>query len=198
MASDKQVASARKGNAISSFLLVAALVAAGGVGRFLWKYQARLDHDTPASVAVAPATATVPLPEPAAKSPPPLHAARVRPLVAAPAPAPNAVPIPIYAGSRTHHRDAVAPAAAQDFAARDVYAGGPSHTPSEDPKLYTSYDPTRGSSSGGSKVYTSRDPNASVAPAPTRPGTPRYYNYDSRQWLPENDDAAFRRRTIVK
>ena len=39
---------------MSSFLVVAALIAAGGVGRFLWKYQASLDQETLAPVAAVP------------------------------------------------------------------------------------------------------------------------------------------------
>jgi hypothetical protein len=195
VASDKQVAVRKKGNVMSSFLVVAALIAAGGVGRFLWQYQARLDHESPAPTPVAAAAADA-LPDSAATTSTPTQFTQVRPAAAAPAPEPNAAPIPIYAGKPSHRRsvhgdikivgktrtvEAVAPATAEDIAGPDAYAGNPSRITNDAPR-----------------IYSPRDPNRDAPPAPTGPGKPRYYDFDSRQSLTDTDDPTFRRRQIVK
>ena len=181
MASDKQVAVRKKGNVMSSFLVVAALIAAGGVGRFLWKYQASLDQESPAPVAAATAVA----PEPA---PVPQPVAQVTELLPVSPPAPKPKPVKPVRGDITIvgknvTASSVAPPTREDLAA--VRDGNGS-----------TYDTWR-APSPGPKVYTPEDPNDRLPRPRHRSGDPRYYDYESNGFRGNPYDPAFQRRSTV-
>lgn len=183
MASDKQVAARKKGNVMSSFLVVAAVIAAGGVGRFLWKYQASLDQETPAPVvAAAPEVA----PEPAAIPQPVSQVTELLPVTPPPAPKPKpakAVRGDITIVGKNGTTSSVAPPTREDLAA--VREGNSS-----------TYDTWR-APSPGPKVYTPEDPNDRLPRPRYRSGDPRYYDYDSNGFRGNSYDPAFQRRSTV-
>lgn len=202
MASDKKVAAGKQGNAMSSFLVVAALIAAGGVGRVLWKFQARLDQETPAPVAAAaPAAAAAPiaaaLPADAAPQPPappdkPLtqitELLPATPPPAAPPPPPKVIkPVrgDIMIVGKNGTTSSVAPPTREDLAAinRDDSSTPPS----------SSYNTWR-DPAPGPRVYKPKDPNDKLPKPLPRSGEPRYYDFESNGF---RSDPQFERRTRV-
>jgi hypothetical protein len=149
VASDKKVAARKKGNPMSTFLLVAALIGAGGMGRFLWKYQARLDQPAPAPAAAA--VAAEPRPDQAAPAARPPVAQVTELLPATPSPAPKAVKPakPVRGNIQIVGKNGTASSVAPPTR-EDLTAGGVAD------RVTPAYNPAP-----GAKIYKPDDPNAS-------------------------------------
>jgi hypothetical protein len=190
VASDNKQVRKKKGNAASSVLVVAALAAAGGTGWFLWKYQARLEQETPAPVAVAE-----PIVEPVDTGPKNTSLTQLTELL--PATPPPATPPPpkvikpvrgdITIVGKTGTTASIAPPTAEDLAARDR---------ERDRDRYRTYNPPP--VNDGPRVYTPDDPNRYLPQAPLRSGRPRYYDYESGRFRRDDYDPTFQRRTTAR
>lgn len=199
MASDKKSVKKQKGKALSSFLVIAALVAVGGTGRFLWNYQSRLDAGGPASANAA----LPPVPEPEGAADPnssnllrainELQAAKVanapRPTAEPTEPMP-AVPIvskPVRGGIQIVGKNGVAsgvaPPTREDLATLDQNS--------------RYYSPPPRDTNDGPRIYVPDDPNRYLPQGPWRSGRPRYYDYDSGRSRPSYD-SSYQRRTTVR
>ena len=200
--SDKQsVVKRPKGNPLSTFLVVAAVAAAGGVGHFLWKFQARLNDGAAAGTTAAVAARS--MPEPEAQLDPDNKVVRALNELQAPrvqnAPRPAAAdglalgaPIPIVSGGKSVRGgisivgkngavSGVAPATPADLRGRDDY-----------------YAPSSGSPGDGPKIYTSRDPNLDLPLPSHRSGRPRYYDFESGRSRASDYNGSSQRSTSVR
>ena len=193
--SDKKVVGKRKGgNAMSSVLVAAAIAAAGGIGHFLWKYQARLDEQAPAPVpAAAPAEPIAHFDAPAATAAPLTQLAELLPATPPPPP-PAPKPVKAVRGDITitgknGTTSAVAPPTAEDLAS--IYRTTPAYTNSN---THTTWrDPN-----AGPRVYVPDDPNRHLPKAPIRSGDPRYYDYDANRFRGSYYEPQFQRRTTIQ
>lgn len=203
MQSDKKsIVRKPKGNALSTFLVVAAVAAVGGTGRFLWNYQARLNDGSSAGVSTAVAAQA--LPEPEAQLDPDNKVMRALNELQAPrvqnAPRPVAdnasagAPIPIVSGGKSVRGgisivgkngavSGVAPATVDDHRRRDEYSG-PSYA-----------SPSPGD---GPRIYTSRDPNLDLPPPSYRSGRPRYYDFETGRSRASDYNWSSQRSTSVR
>lgn len=184
MSSDKKKVAKKRGNVMSTVLVLAAVAAAGGVGKFLWNYQARLDTEAPAPVAAA----AEPFPDPVEGKQPEAWVTELLPTTPHPAAAPK-VTKPVRGDIKIVGKNGttagVAPPTAEDLAAAarngNSNYGGP-------PAVYST----------GPQIYQPDDPNRYQPRPAYRSGRPRYYDFESNRSRVDDYDPTFQRRTTVK